>query len=210
MAFEKRKTIMNKDLLIIFAKNPELGKVKTRLASEIGEEKALAIYVKLLNHTRKVSAPAKADKAIFYDQYIDSEDEWQEDLYKKALQEGNDLGERMYNAMMLGKSWGYENVGIIGSDNYEITTEIIDHGFRRLTYHDWVFGPASDGGYYFTGCHKPVREMFSLQSWSHNQVLKETLEKAYELKLSVSLIEELNDIDTIEDLKGTDLEILLR
>jgi rSAM/selenodomain-associated transferase 1 len=201
---------MNKDLLIIFAKNPELGKVKTRLASDIGEEKALAIYYKLLNHTRKVSAPAKADKAIFYDMYIDTEDEWQKDVYKKALQEGKDLGERMYNAMMVGKSWGYKKVGIIGTDIYDLTTEIIDHAFSRLTYHDWVFGPAKDGGYYFAGCHEPVPEVFDLQAWSHDLVLKQTLEKAYDLELSVSLIEELNDIDTVEDLKGTDLEVLLR
>lgn len=201
---------MSKDLLIIFAKNPELGKVKTRLAREIGEEKALAIYYKLLNHTREISAPANADKAIFYDQYIDTEDEWQESNYKKALQEGMNLGERMYNAMMLGKSWGYKKVTIIGADNYELTTEIIDHAFSRLTYHDWVFGPAKDGGYYLVGCREPLPEIFDLPAWSHNLVLKQTLEKAYELNVSVSLIEELNDIDTVEDLKGTDLEVLLR
>ena len=97
-------------------------------------------------------------------------------------------------------------MGIIGTDIYDLTTEIIDHAYSRLTYHDWVFGPAQDGGYYFVGCRKPVPEIFDLDEWGHDQVLKQTLEKAYNLELSVSLIDELKDIDRAEDLKGTDLE----
>ena len=88
------------NLLIVFKKNPELGNVKSRLASEIGEEKALAIYYRLLNRTRQVALPAKADKAIFYDRYVDTEDEWQADGVKKSLQQGKDLGEKMYNALV--------------------------------------------------------------------------------------------------------------
>lgn len=200
---------MNKNLLIIFAKNPELGKVKTRLAKDIGDEQALAVYYKLLNNTRKTVALADADKAVFYDSYIDTEDEWQQNDYRKALQQGKDIGQRMYNALVLGKSFGYQKVGLIGADVYTLTADILNQAFKKLDYYEWVYGPAKDGGYYFVGCHNPIPEVFDLEAWSHDLVLKETLEKANALNLSVGLIEELNDIDTLDDLKETDLIKLL-
>ena len=196
---------MHKNLLIIFTRNPDLGKVKTRLAREIGDENALAVYYKLINHTREVTSIIDTDKAVFYDTYVDTEDEWQGKQYRKALQEGADLGERMFNALMKGKEWGYKNIGIIGTDAYGLTPEILNRAFGRLQYHDWVFGPAVDGGYYFVGCREPHREIFNLSAWSTDTVLKETLEKAHQFKLSVSLVDELNDIDTLEDLKKSPL-----
>ncbi|MGK7389828.1 MAG: TIGR04282 family arsenosugar biosynthesis glycosyltransferase [Candidatus Cyclobacteriaceae bacterium M2_1C_046] len=196
---------MNDRLLIVFAKNPEMGRVKTRLAKDIGEEKALAVYFKLLNHTRNVALETDADVAIFYDQYVDTEDEWDNQLFQKYKQAGNDLGERMYNSLAKGKEKGYHKICLIGADIWGLNADIIDKAFEKLAYHDWVFGPAKDGGYYLVGCREPQKEVFDLEKWSHPLVLNETLKICNDLKLSVGLVDELNDIDTIEDLKGTDL-----
>lgn len=196
---------MNERLLIVFAKNPEQGKVKTRLAKVIGEEKALAIYYKLLNNTRNIAMEADADVAVFYHQYVDTEDDWDNQQFQKYKQEGKDLGERMYNAIVKGKEKGYQKVCLIGSDIWGLNAEIINTAFGRLAYFDWVFGPAKDGGYYLIGCREPQKEVFELEKWSHPLVLNETLKICDQLNLTVGLVDELNDIDTVEDLKGTDL-----
>lgn len=201
---------MNKKLLIVFAKNPEIGKVKTRLAKSIGDEKALAIYYKLLNNIKQATEGVDADVAVFYHQFIDTEDEWDNQRYKKFRQEGNDIGERMYNALEKGNALGYENICLVGADIWGLTPEILNRAFGRLEFHDWVFGPAKDGGYYLVGCRSPLKEVFMLEKWSHSLVLKETLMICDKLSLSISLIDELKDIDTVEDLKGTDLEKLMR
>lgn len=200
---------MNKNLLIVFTKNPELGKVKRRLAKDIGDEKALAIYYKLLNNTKNATEGVDADVAVFYNQFVDTEDEWSNSKHQKFKQAGSDIGERMFNAMAKGKELGYQKVCLIGADILNISSEIINRAFGRLDYHNWVFGPAKDGGYYLVGSTKPEKEVFNLERWSHTNVLKDTLLLCDKLNLSVSLVDELNDIDTIEDLKGTELEKLM-
>src|SRR5450432_3229162 len=102
--------------LIIFVKNPVLGKVKTRLADALGEENALLIYQKLLQHTFLITTNISADKYVFYMEYINHNDLWKNELYKKELQAGNDLGERMKNAFELLFQKAYKEVVIIGSD----------------------------------------------------------------------------------------------
>ncbi len=87
-----------KSALIIFVRNPVLGKVKTRLAKELGNEVALSVYKKLLTHTHSVVSNINADRFIFYADDINENDIWKNDLYHKHLQSGNDLGERMRSA----------------------------------------------------------------------------------------------------------------
>ena len=118
--------------LIIFVKNPVLGKVKTRLADALGEENALMIYQKLLQHTCLITTNIFADKYVFYSEYINHNDLWKNEVYKKELQYGNDLGERMKNAFEMLFQRGYKEVVIIGSDCYELTEEIIMNAFDQL------------------------------------------------------------------------------
>lgn len=75
-----------KQALIIFIKNPEAGKVKTRLANGVGDENALAIYKYLLDHTRQMSLALPVKRFLFYDHRIDFADEWPEQHYEKAIQ----------------------------------------------------------------------------------------------------------------------------
>lgn len=192
---------MNKEnLLIIFARNPVLGKVKTRLAEEVGDEKALQIYLKLLEHTHKVADNVAAQKHVFYTENIDEFGLLDYFKFQKKLQEGSDLGERMHNAMKSGFDEGYRNVIIIGSDCIELSTEVINEAFEALRTNDCVLGPASDGGYYLIGLRVLQDFLFQDKSWSTSDVLLDTLLDLQNAQLSYKLLPTLNDIDTKTDL----------
>lgn len=196
---------MTDELLIIFVKNPDLGKVKTRIAKEIGEEAALAIYYRLLQKTQNVCDALTVDRAVYYSSYIDSEDQWLNTLYKKGIQKGDNVGDRMRHAFEEAFDAGYKKVCLIGSDIYALTSAIVNQAFNELTTQDVVIGPAEDGGYYLIGMNIQHNELFSLKHWSHDKVYSETLERVRQLNLSLGSVDTLNDIDRVEDLQGTDL-----
>jgi uncharacterized protein len=187
--------------LIIFVKNPELGKVKTRLAKTIGDEKALQIYLRLLEHTRKISSKVAVNQAVYYTDFIDSNDIWSESQFRKYLQTGYDLGERMQNAFATAFDEGFEKVVIIGSDCPQLNQAHIQQAFDELLTHDVVIGPAVDGGYYLLGMSQLIPELFTNKLWSSDQVLRQTLADLNRLEYSYYLLDELRDIDTAEDLK---------
>ncbi len=197
------------NLLIIFARNPEIGKTKTRLAAKIGDAAALAIYYKLVNHTQQITAELPCDKAVFYADFVDREDSWDNSKYQKHLQSGSDLGERMFNAIEAGLKMGYQNVVLIGTDIYELTSEIIIDAFQKLEMHDVVIGPAKDGGYYLIGMKQPHRSLFENMTWSHSNVFQDTLMRILKADLNLDQTILLNDIDEPADLLGTDLEEVL-
>jgi len=192
---------MNHDsLLMIFAKNPELGKVKTRLAKTIGNEKALMIYVKLLEHTHAVADRVFADKAVFYSDKVQEFDILDYYKFPKFLQKGKDLGERMERAFGQAFAQDYDKVVIIGSDCYEITTEIVEDALTALDDHNVVLGPALDGGYYLLGMDRHYPHLFKDKAWSTPDVLLDTILDIKKLKLSYSLLPTLSDVDEEKDL----------
>lgn len=194
---------MTKSLLIIFAKNPTLGNVKTRLANTVGNEKALAIYHLLLTHSIEVTSTLLMDKVVYYSDFIDTEDKWDNAIYKKDIQKGAGLGERMQNAFDKGFKDGYEHICIIGTDNLEINTEIIENGFESLNTYDITIGPAHDGGYYLLGMKKLHKDLFENKTWSTSSVFNTTITDLKKLNLSYTLLPILNDIDTEEDWEKT-------
>ncbi len=190
---------MKKKLLIIFCKNPALGKVKTRIAATLGDERALAIYYKLINYTQQITETLPFDKIVYYSNHIDREDSWDNDLFKKGLQKGNDLGERMKNSFQDSYSAGYTSVCIIGTDCIEISSEVIGDAFKILTEKDAVLGPAKDGGYYLLGTNKLHNAVFNNKKWSADSVAKLTIQDFESLKLSYSLLPTLSDVDEEKD-----------
>jgi len=100
---------MNKNLVIVFVRNPELGKVKTRLAKTIGNENALKIYTNLLKHTESVINSVSADKVVYYSDIILHSDLWCETKYQKKGQKGTDLGARMQNGDKVSKKGAKRN-----------------------------------------------------------------------------------------------------
>lgn len=192
---------MNHDsLLMIFAKNPEIGKVKTRLAKTIGDEKALMVYLKLLEHTHAVANPVFSDKAIFYSARVQEFDILDYYKFPKFLQKGDSLGERMERAFGQAFAQHYEKVVIIGSDCYELTTEIIEDAFAALDNHNVVLGPAHDGGYYLLGMDRHYPHLFKDKVWSTSDVLLDTILDLKKLKLSYQMLPTLNDVDEEKDL----------
>lgn len=189
----------SKNLLIIFTKNPELGKCKTRLAKSIGDISALEIYKYLLQHTATVTKKIEAEKEVFYSQAPIENDDFSSTYFLKKTQTGADLGEKMSNAFLQGFSNKYEKVVIIGSDLYDLKTADIQEAFLQLEKLDYVIGPAKDGGYYLLGMNKFTPEIFQQINWSTSTVLEETLLLLENKK--VALLQEKNDIDTIEDIK---------
>jgi len=190
---------MNKNLLLIFTRNPELGKVKTRLAKTVGNETALEIYKYLLQKTRDISIQVSSDREVYYSVKIRSNDIWDSKNYQKNQQVGEDLGIRMQNAFKNGFDAGYKKVVIIGSDLYDLTSENIEKAFTELDNNDVVLGPAEDGGYYLLGMNLLHSTIFKNKKWGTQTVRKDTLTDLKDKK--VHLLEELNDIDIFEDIK---------
>ena len=187
-------------LLMVFVKNPELGKVKTRLAKTLGDQKALDVYKSLLQHTRLVAAGVNADKAVFYHEHVEETDLWSDPDFIKCLQRGDHLGEKMLNAFELSFHEEYQQVVIIGSDCFEINAGIIDYAFKALRTNDVVLGPASDGGYYLLGMKRLHKSLFHNKRWSGKDVLLDTVIDLKTEGLTYELLDTLSDVDVATDL----------
>ena len=194
---------MNKNLLIIFTRNPELGKTKTRLAATIGNIKALEIYRFLLRHTVGITKNLNTDKEVHYSVKIRENDIWDSSIFSKKQQVGRDLGDRMQYAFKNGFDLGYKNIVIIGSDMYDLSQEDLEVAFEQLEKHDFVVGPAEDGGYYLLGMKQLRPNLFINKAWGTPTVLGETLKDLE--KDSVCLLPKRNDIDIEDDITGIDV-----
>jgi len=184
--------------LIIFIKNPELGKAKTRIAKTTGDERALEIYQELLVHTRNITTNAAAHRHLFYSSFIDEQDDWSGEVFDKKMQIQGALGEKMQDAFTRTQEEGGRMV-IIGSDCGALQTEIIEQAFVALENHDVVLGPTFDGGYYLLGLKNAKLDLFSDVDWSTEQVYPQTIAKIKEQNLTYAELTRLHDIDFEED-----------
>lgn len=189
-----------KTALIIFVRNPVLGKVKTRLAASIGEEKALQVYQQLLLHTRDITIDLPCDRFVFYADFINEADIWSAPEFNKRLQQGDDLGKRMQHAFEELFAAGFDKVAIIGSDCYQLTGDIIVDAFTTLQRADVVIGPAGDGGYYLLAMQQMIPEIFEEIPWSTPVVLSKTMAILQHRQYKTALLKELNDVDEEKDL----------
>lgn len=193
--------------LLIFIKNPEKGKVKTRLARTVGNEQALEIYKALMAHTRSLAIEVEARRYLFYSQFVDQADDWSNDLFAKGLQSEGDLGIKMSMAfqMVLAK---HSKAIIIGSDCASLSAATVEEAILALDTSDFVVGPALDGGYYLLGMRKFEATLFQNMPWSTDQVAQITLDRIRVLGKSYHTLPALSDIDFEEDWKkyGWDLD----
>ena len=190
------------DLLIIFTRNPELGKCKTRLAATIGDQAALEIYKFLLEHTVGITQDVIASKQVYYSEEIWHNDIWDPKVYDKKLQQGEGLGTRMQRALEDGFKEGFDRVVIIGSDLFDMETEDIEMAFSALKTNDFVIGPAQDGGYYLLGMSRLKEALFRNKKWGTATVFQDTLTDLE--GESVLLLPERNDVDVYEDIRDID------
>jgi uncharacterized protein len=193
------------NLLIVFSKNPVAGRVKTRLASAIGDIEALRIYEQLRKLTWQATATVDASRAIAYSDFIPESDLLLTGGAEAWLQQGGDLGERMHRAFVKGFSLGFSRVALIGTDCPEISPFILDLAFAKLQASDMVLGPARDGGFYLAALKRPFPELLLDRTWSTSSVLNDSLRIAREHGKSCDLLPALSDIDTFDDLKASGL-----
>lgn len=188
--------------LLIFARYPAKGQVKTRLAKDSSEEFALKFYRAcaegILHQIKKLK---NTNKYLFYTDADDKEKvmKWAGRKYFYVLQEGGDLGIRMLNAFELAFSHYAGKVIIVGTDVPNLNAEIIREAEAKLDNSDLVIGPCSDGGYYLLGMKQLHKELFEDIKWSSNIVLSSTIAKADYLNLKTERLQILNDIDTKKD-----------
>ncbi len=186
---------------MIFVKNPEPGKVKTRLAKSVGDDAAFKIYLKLLNHTMEQAKSVNCTKEVWYSLFVDVDDLFDKKLFQKKVQSGSNLGDKMKHSFKSAFACGFEKVVIIGSDCPGISTELIESAFEKLERSDLVIGPAFDGGYYLLGMKEFIPGIFDTIPWSTSKVFDRTVEIANAKSLSTATLTVLRDIDTEDDLK---------
>ncbi len=186
-------------LLLIFTKNPRLGRVKTRLARTVGDAEALRIYRVLLEKTRQAALGVEVTRWLFYSDYLEPGDDWSDNYFQKRVQCPGDLGDRMADAFHQAFASGASKAVIIGSDCPGLTGVALQEAFDHLDDADFVLGPTPDGGYYLLGMKQPAPALFQGIAWSTAGVCAETLRKMEELRLSCALLPALMDVDTEED-----------
>ncbi|MEO1889883.1 MAG: TIGR04282 family arsenosugar biosynthesis glycosyltransferase [Cycloclasticus sp.] len=194
---------MASKVLQIFAKQPEQGRVKTRLAADIGEQQACEVYSRLLNNTIKNSCSEDWDLELWcapdINHFVFRSLAKKFGLRLKA-QSGEGLGERMLYALGEGKKVA-DKVVLIGTDCPVISLEYIEQAFEALNKNDIVFGPVEDGGYILVGTREINQNMFSDVEWSVAGTLNQNIKAIEHCNLSYGLLPELWDLDRVDDLK---------
>ncbi len=189
--------------LIVFIKNPEEGKVKTRIAHTIGNAGALNIYLTLIDIVHHVVINTDTVRHVFYSEFLNKNDRWSDTSFCKHVQTGHDLGERMKNAFKsVFNAYSEQDtckVVIIGSDCPYLTPSIMDDAFFSLEQSDFVVGPTYDGGYYLLGMKIFTANIFDDIEWSTECVFDQTIDKIKNQGSTFQLLPTLHDIDTEDD-----------
>ncbi len=197
--------MLNPDLLLLFTRYPEPGKVKTRLIPALGAEGAASLQCRLTAHIlRLVKTFISATNMDFIVCFDGAQVHHMQQLFGTEFcyqpQSPGDLGQRMLSAFAASLGQGRRRVVLIGSDCPDLTAPILSSAFSFLTAHDLVLGPARDGGYYLIGLTAPWPELFQDLPWGTAAVLAQTQIRAARLGLRTALLDPLTDIDRPEDL----------
>lgn len=202
-------------VVLVFAKAPAPGRVKTRLTPPFSPEQAAALYRAFAADSLSAAEGTLGARAVVaYEPHEDWPDpSWlRQPAPEWFPQAGADLGARL--AAATGKAFvdGADRVVVIGSDSPQLSPQRIEEAFGALAAAPLVLGPARDGGYYLVGLREPAPSLFDDIPWSGPQVLMATLARAAELHWPVHLLDELEDVDDagalarmLESVKGTPL-----
>jgi len=187
-----------KDCLIVFVKEPEAGKVKTRLQRYLSPGMCIKLYKAFLKDTLELVRAIKcSDKVLAYESSAPAPKYLkkiaQDFLFHK--QEGRNLGEKMYRAFRFAKRNKCGNTIIIGSDSPHLPAKYIEEAYRRLVKNDIILGPSYDGGYYLVGLKEPCLGIFKGVQWSSETVLEDTVKNARFLSKKVSVLKKWYDVD---------------
>ena len=189
--------------VVYMLKAPQPGRVKTRLALDVGDEEACTVYRGLAERQYRALPPGWPVEIHFAPP--EAEDQirlWLPGATLYAPQSDGDLGDRLAAASAATFERGVCCAFFIGADCPDLNLEDFAAALRLLSRdHDAVFGPARDGGYYLLAVNRHVPELFSGIPWSTGTVLEHSLEKAGLLGLNCALLQEKEDIDDLASLR---------
>lgn len=201
------KTLNSKVAFALFAKTPQLGQVKTRLATSVGEKLALEFHLAFvadsLENVSKLSA--LVDCYLYLTKPWDfavAEFPSQIELFTLKYQSSGDLGNRLKIAFSELFS-NYNSAIIIGTDSPNIPNLYLEEAISALSKYDSVIGPTTDGGYYLIGLKKEIKnfsKIFANINWSTETVFQETIERIQNQGLSLCSLPTWYDVDTVKDL----------
>ena len=190
-------------IVLLFAKAPVAGQVNTRLIPDIGEQAATQLQHDLIHdrldmltasalcHVRLMCAPDEQHEC-----FRSCKQSYPIEL---SVQQGEDLGARMFNAATKALH-DHRYCIIIGTDAPALDAEMIAQAIEGLRCgKQAVFIPAEDGGYVLAGLSKPREELFRDISWGSAQVMQQTRRSLEEHAIPFLELESCWDIDVIED-----------
>lgn len=211
----KVKELNTNICILLFAKSPAGGRVKTRIAGEMGQDFALGLYKCFVEDSlalvEQVSASVGAQVRFCFHPPGAEPDflKWlgEQDYFRP--QTGSDLGERMKNAFENAFAEGFSKVVLIGSDIPDLPANFLREALGKLESHDAVVGPSSDGGYYLIGFSRTsfLPEAFAGIAWSTSAACAQTLAQLEGHGRSIHLLPEWHDVDTVADLDSLLLRI---
>lgn len=198
---------MKRTAVVIFARLPERGRVKTRLASELGSTAALDLHRACLQSTAALvdSLPARFGRFLYFTgdpgfaQRAAQQLALPERLTVRTQGKGS-LGRRLARVLEELLDDGAEKVCFLGSDSPTLPRRLLLQGVKTLDRRDTVLGPAEDGGYYLIGTRAHWPEMFHGIDWGSNRAFNQTLRKLQRAGRSVALLPRWYDVDRPGDL----------
>ena len=205
MIFRKHLINSSRNALIIFTREPEPGRTKTRLMPYFSAEKCASLHCCMLRDIRREMKRADADIVVAYTGGQQGPLFLRKTFGKDTpfiRQRGDDIGARMQNAIADTMSLGYEKVVLIGTDIPEIEAETVDAALAVLDVCDVVLGPTEDGGYYLIGMKKVWPEAFNVKIYGTDTVFNETVSSMKAAGLKVECVDSYSDIDTPDDIEG--------
>lgn len=181
--------------------------MKTRLMPALGAQRATALHRWMVAGTCDAAKAAVTRRGIsllirYTGGTEDAMAAWLGDDLQYEDQGEGDLGHRLRRAFDVALGNGHRGVVVIGTDCPELTGAEIEDAFERLGDSELVLGPAADGGYYLIGMSRAFPRLFDAIPWGTDRVLAETRQVAEELRLSVSMLRLLHDVDRPEDLES--------
>ncbi len=190
--------------LIIFAREPLMGTVKTRLQGRLSKAGCLKLYKAFLKDTLNIAARLECEERFLAYEAANKAPEHLRRIapfFKFFKQKGKDLGERMHNAFLcVHASNKPAQMVIIGSDAPSLPAEFIAEAFLKLGGADLILGPARDGGYYLIGLKRPCASIFKGIKWSSGKVFEQTVKNAARLKKKTAFLKTWYDVDSACDL----------
>jgi uncharacterized protein len=193
---------MVSDSILVFVRAPRLGGVKTRLAREVGDARALAVYRRLAEHTLAVAGRTGAAVCVHYApaEGIDEVREWLGAGASYRPQAEGDLGARLEAAFDTAFARGARRVVVVGSDLPALTAGLLRHTRDVLERRGAVIGPAHDGGYYLLGLTAARPRLFRAMAWSTRHVFAGTRSRLRAEGVEPVLLPTLRDVDYAADL----------